>query len=85
MISKDVLLITGKNRISIINVNSYNLIKTINVDNSGWIFAVCMLNKDMILTGDKNKRIIQWKIENNNLKLISKKENAHNDYINTLS
>ena len=39
----------------------------------------------MILTGDYNKRIIQWKIENDNLKLISKKENAHNDYINTLS
>ena len=27
MISKDLLLITGKNKISIINVNSYNLIK----------------------------------------------------------
>ena len=25
----------------------------------------------MILTGDDNKRIIQWKIENDNLKLIS--------------
>ena len=85
MISKDLLLITGKNKISIINVNSYNLIKTIKVDDSSWINAVCMLNKDMILTGDQNKRIIQWKIENDNLKLISKKENAHDDYINTLS
>ena len=85
MISKDLLLITGENKISIINVNSYNLIKTINVDNSGWINAVCMLNKDMILTGDQNKRIIQWKIENDNLKLISIKENAHDKWINTLS
>ena len=84
MISKDLLLITGENKISIINVNSYNLIKTINVDNSGWINAVCMLNKDMILTGDENKRIIQWKFENNNLKLISIKENAHEDAINTI-
>ena len=84
-ISIDLLLITGKNKISIINVNSYNLIKTINVDNSGWIRVACMLNKDMILTGDQNKRIIQWKIENDNLKLISIKENAHDDYINTLS
>ena len=40
MISKDLLLITKENTISIINVNSYNLIKTINVDNSGWISAV---------------------------------------------
>ena len=39
----------------------------------------------MILTGDVNKRIIQWKIENDNLKLISKKENAHEDWIYNLS
>ena len=85
MISKDLLLITGYNKISIINVNSYNLIKTIKVDNSGWICSACMLNKDMILIGDDNKRIIQWKIENDNLKLISIKENAHEESINTLS
>ena len=84
MISEDLLLLAGYHKISIINVNSYNLIKTINVDNSGSIFAACMLNKDMILTGDNNKRIIQWKIENDNLKLISIKENAHDNEINTL-
>ena len=39
----------------------------------------------MILTGDYNKRIIQWKIENDNLKLISIKENAHDKQIYTLS
>ena len=84
MISKDLLLITGKNKISIINVNSYDLIKRINVDNSGWIIA-CILNKDMILTGDQNRRISQWKIDNSHLKLIYKKENAHDDKIYTLS
>ena len=31
----------------------------------------------MILTEDYNKIIIQWKIESDNLILISKKENAH--------
>ena len=46
MISKDLLLITGFNQISIINVNSYNLIRTIRKDNSDWINVVCMLNKD---------------------------------------
>ena len=85
MISKDLLLITGYNIISIVNVNSHNLIKTISVSNSDLIYAACMLNKDMILTADKNKRIIQWKIENNNLKLISIKENAHDNAINSLS
>ena len=44
-----------------------------------------MLNKDMILTGDDNRRIIQWKFENDNLKIISIKENAHDDWISTLS
>ena len=85
MISKDLLLITGENIISIINVNLYNLINTIQISGSGCIYSTCLLNKDMILTGDDKKRIIQWKIENNNLKLISKKENAHNDSIYTLS
>ena len=84
MISKDLLLITGKNIISIVNVYSYNLIKTISVSNSDLIYAALMLNKDMILTADKNKRIIQWKIENNNLKLISKKEKAHDNLITGL-
>ena len=85
MISKDLLLITGENKILIVNVNTYDLIKTIKVSGSGWIYSTCMLNKDIILTADNNKRIIQWKIENDNLKLISKKENAHNESILALS
>ena len=85
MLSKHLLLISGKNKLSIVNVNSYELIRVINVSNSGHISVACMLNKNMILTGDENKRIIQWKFEDNNLKLFAKKENAHNDKIFTLS
>ena len=85
MISKDLLLIAGVNKISIVNVNSYNLIRTIDVLGSGYIFTSCILNKNIILTGDQNKRIIQWKIENDNLKLISIKENAHDKPINTIA
>ena len=85
MISKDLLLITGYNKISIVNINSYNLMREISVSDSGNIYTACMLNKNIILTGDENKRIIQWKIEDDNLKLISKKENAHNNKILTLS
>ena len=44
-----------------------------------------MLNKDMILTGDGFGGIIQWKIENYNLKLISIKKNAHEYAINTIA
>ena len=85
MISKDLLLIIGKNKISILNVNLYQSIKSIDVPDSGWINSACMLNKDIILTADDNKRIIQWKIENDNLIFISKKENAHDDEIYTLA
>ena len=85
MISKDLLLITGYNKISIINVNSYNLIRTVNSSNSSWINAACKLNKDMIITADENKRIIVWKIRGDNIKLISIKEDAHDERIYTLS
>ena len=85
MISKDLLLITGENKISIVNVNTYNLINIIEIIDSGCIYSTCLLNKNIILTGDEKGRIIQWKIENDNLKLISKKENAHDDSIYTLS
>ena len=85
MISKDLLLITGYDKISIVNVNIYNLINVIDVSGSGYIYSACLLNKDIILTGDEKRRIIQWKIENDNLKLISKKENAHYDKIFTIA
>ena len=85
MISEDLLLIIGKNKISILNVNLYQSIRTIDVPESGWINSACMLNKDMILTADDNKRIMQWKIENENLTFISQKENAHDDEIYTLT
>ena len=85
MMTKDLLLATGENKLSIININLHNIIRTIDVSGSSWIWCACMLNENMLLTGDCNKRIIQWKIEGDNLQLISKKENAHESYINTLS
>ena len=38
----------------------------------------------MLLTGDNNKIIRQWRIEGDNLILISQKENIHDKYINVL-
>ena len=43
-----------------------------------------MLNQNMLLTGDQAKIIRQWRIEDDNLILVSKKENAHDDYIYAL-
>ena len=84
MISKDLLCISGKNKISIININYYELIREIEIPNSGWISGVCMLNKNILFTGDGKGMIREWKIEKDNLILISKKENAHEDWILTL-
>ena len=84
MITKDLLAIGGKNEISIINVNQYNIIKKVEVPNSNWNFGFCMINKDIFLTSDSKGIIRQWKIEGNNLILISKKEKAHDNEIYAL-
>ena len=84
MISKDLLFISGENKISIININYYEIIREIEIPNSGWIHGVCVLNKNILFTGDIKGIIKEWKIEEDNLILISKKENAHDDWIFTL-
>ena len=84
IISKELLFISGYNKISIININKYKLIREIEVPNSGWIRSACMLNENIILTGDDKSIIREWKIEGDNLILISKKEKAHNNKILTL-
>ena len=77
MISNDFLIVPGENKISIININCYKLERIIDVPEASYINGVCLLNQNMLLTGDFNGCIRQWKIEGNNLILISKKEEAH--------
>ena len=84
MMTKELLLIPGENKISIINVYQYRLVRIIDVSGSNMIRGVCMLNKDMLVTGDCSKVIRQWRIEGDNLILISQKENSHDDNINYL-
>ena len=84
MINKELLIIPGENKISIINVNIYELERIINIYESGWISGICMLNENILLTGDDKKIIREWKIEGDNLILISQKENTHNDEITYL-
>ena len=81
---KDLLLIPGENQISIINIDQYKLIRKIEVPGSKWICGVCMLNKNMVLTGDDAEIIRQWKIEGDNLILVSKKEKTHDNDITVL-
>ena len=84
LISKDNLFIGGNNQISIINVIQYELIKIINLHNSGDIYGYCKLNQNMFLIGDDYGAIIQMKIDGDNIHIISKKEKAHNDTIYAL-
>ena len=84
MIKKDLLLIPGYNVMSVINTEQYKLVRKIEVPDSNYICGVCMLNENMLLTGDHSKIIRQWKIEKDNLILVSKKEKTHDDIINVL-
>ena len=84
MMTKVLVLVTGENKMSIININSHSIVRSIDASGSSNIWAACLLNDETLLTCDYNHRIIQWKIEGDNLILISKKENAHDTYIYTL-
>ena len=84
MITEDLLFVGGENKINIINVHQHNLIRVIDSPGSGGISAVCLLNAKTILTGDDSGIIKQWKIEGDNLILISKKEKTHSNYISSL-
>jgi WD40 repeat protein len=84
MISKELLLVPGQNKMSIINVNKHSLIRVIEVPDSSYICGICLLKRNMLLTGDAQGVLRQWKIEKDNLTLISKKENAHDYWINVL-
>ena len=84
MISDALLFIPSYNKISIININEYSIIRVIDIPNSSRTFGVCMINKNVLLTGDEKGVIRQWEIEGDNLNLKSIKENAHNKYICSL-
>ena len=77
LIKKDLLAVGGDNNIYIINVNQYRLIKEIKIENSYSFYGFCMINKDMFLTGNDKGILMQFRIEGDNLNLISQKENAH--------
>ena len=84
MITKDLLLVTEYYKLYIINVNQYNLVRIINVPDSCYIHISCLVNENSVLTGDMEGNIKQWKIEGDNLKLLSTKENAHDYSIRSL-
>ena len=83
MITKDLLVIPG-NKLYIINVNDYKFVRIIDIPGSKKVSGICLVNKSVLYTGDVGGKIIQWKIDGDNLYFISQKQKAHNDQINVL-
>ena len=85
MLTKELLLICRYNKITVMNVYTYNIVRSIDVPDSDWISSVIRFNKDQIVTADENKRIILWKIEGDNLRMITKNDKAHDGCIFSLT
>ena len=86
MIAKDLLLIVDFKDFYVINISKYNLVKKINIiySASSNIFSSYILNKNIILTGDDRGKIMQWKIKDDDMKLMSNEKDFHNDSITVL-
>ena len=85
MLTKDLLLICRYDKITVMNVYTYNIVRTIDVPDSDWISSIIRYTRDQIVTADENKRIILWKIEGDNLRMITKNNNAHDGCIFSLT
>ena len=77
MITKDLLVITGRERLYVVNVNQYNLVREILAPDSYFFYVSCKLNKNTVVTGDYYGQIKLWRIDGDDLKLISTTK-AHN-------
>ena len=75
MIDKRCLCLGGTDKITLIDVYNKNIIREIQ-DN---ISHICLLklNENILLTGTNNGDLTQWKINDNNITFVIKKEKAH--------
>ena len=78
MMNERYLCVGGENKITIIDVYQKNIIREI--EDNGVHYCLYKLNDNILLSG-KQYDITQWKICQNNLTLISKKEKAHQSCI----
>ena len=81
MITKDLLIIGSKYNLFVVNVIHYKIIRKIELLNYFGISGFCMVNERTFLT-TCILNILQWKIEGDDIKIISTKEKAHNLRIN---
>ena len=81
MINERCLCVGGKNKITLVDVYQKNII--IEVEDIGIHNCLLKLNDNFLLTGTEHD-ITQWKISQNNISLISKKEKAHQSRIRNI-
>ena len=79
MINEKCLCVGGQDKITLIDVYNKNIIREF-IDN-GIHQCILKLNDNILLTGKNNGDITQWKINENNLIIISKKGKAHQNTI----
>ena len=72
------LCVGGSRNITIIDIYNKSIIREIEI--GGYTYTFCKLIDNILLSG-YNSNIIQWKITQNNLQLISQKENVHQSTI----
>ena len=75
MINERCLCVGGGEKITLIDVYNKSVIRE--VQEAGAHICLLKLNDNILLTGTNNNNITQWKINENNLTFISRKEKAH--------
>ena len=78
MMNERYLCVGGRDKITIIDINQKNIIREI--EDKGVHYCLYKLNDNILLSGN-DCGITQWKISQNNLTLLYKKENAHQSSI----
>ena len=79
MINERCLCVGGGEKITLIDVYNKSVIRE--VQEAGAHICLLKLNDNILLTGTSNNNITQWKINENNLTFISRKEKAHQQTI----
>ena len=79
MMNDRCLCVGGGEKITLIDVYNKSVIRE--VQEAGAHICLLKLNDNILLTGTNNYNITQWKINENNLTFISRKEKAHQGVI----
>jgi len=83
-ITSDLLLVGGYNKLYLININIHNLIRIIDCSDSRFIYDICILSDNVVLTGDEESNIKQWRILGDKLILISEKKDSDLNNVKSL-